>query len=136
MERDQRGVDTALRKVKPFLPIIYGFVLFLAFFLPVSAEEDADSRALLAAYEDYQQRLSRIEKSAQIEGEGFGVIEEQIFPIELKGYGEVSMIPALDKKYHRLALFFSDVDGRIVYKTDQLEANNRNKGQMEQPIRE
>lgn len=136
MERDQRGVDTALRKVKLFLPIIYGFVLFLAFFLPVSAEEDADSRALLAAYEDYQQRLSRIEKSAQIEGEGFGVIEEQIFPIELKGYGEVSMIPALDKKYHRLALFFSDVDGRIVYKTDQLEANNRNKGQMGQPIRE
>ncbi len=111
-------------------------VLLLASPADAYAQEDEDSKALLAAYEDYQQRFSRIEDRTQIENEGFRVIEEQIFPIEFRGYGEVSMIPALDRRYHRLALFFADESGQVVYKTDQLEANNRNRGQMRQPIRE
>ncbi len=129
-----------MRRTKLFLSIIYSiviiFVIIPAFPLSVSAKEEEDARALQAAYEDYQQRLLRIESSARIEEEGFEVVGEQIFPIELKGLGEVSMIPALDKRYHRLALFFADGEGKVVYRTDQLEANNRNKGKMSQPIRE
>ena len=129
-----------MRRTKLFLSIIYNiviiFVIIPVFPLSVSAKEEEDARALLAAYEDYQQRLLRIESSARIEEEGFEVVGEQIFPIELKGLGEVSMIPALDKRYHRLALFFADGEGKVVYRTDQLEANNRNKGKMRQPIRE
>ena len=43
------------------------------------------------------------------------------------------MIPAFDKNYCRLALFFADEQGAIIYKTDQLESNNRILGQMKQP---
>jgi len=127
---------STLKKTGFFLSFIIWMGFFWSFSANVYAEEEKDSRALLAAYEDYRQRFSGIENRTQIESEGFAVIEEQIFPIELKGFGEVSVIPALDRRHHRLALFFAEEDGRVVYKTDQLEANNRNKGEMRQPIRE
>ncbi|MBQ6886583.1 MAG: VCBS repeat-containing protein [Lachnospiraceae bacterium] len=34
-----------------------------------------------------------------------------------------------------MALFFADESGKILYKTEQLETNHRNRGQMEQPNR-
>lgn len=102
----------------------------------IHAHGAEDNEALLAAYQSYRQRFSQIEKAADIDGAGFTVIEDQSFPIETKSFGEVYLIPALDKEYHRLALFFTDEDGNIVYKTDQLEVNNRNPGVMKQPVRE
>ncbi len=36
---------------------------------------------------------------------------------------EVWFYAALDKQYHRLAVFLADDNGQILYKTDQLEAN-------------
>ncbi len=118
------------------LSVIYSVIILFSFSLPARGQEMEDPAALRAAYEDYRQRMERIENSAQIGDAGFEVIEEQIFPIEMRGYGEVSMIPALDKEYCRLALFFADQTGTVVYRTDQLEANNRSRGQMRQPIRE
>lgn len=118
------------------LSILCSVMIFTGAVLPAHAGEQEDPAALRAAYEDYRQRMEGIENSARIGDEGFEVIEEQIFPIEMKGYGEVFLIPALDEEYHRLVLFFADQGGSIVYRTDQLEANNRNRGQMEQPIRE
>ena len=45
----------------------------------------------------------------------------------------VYLIPAFDQNYDRLILFFADPDGTVFCKTDQLEMNCRNTGQLKQP---
>lgn len=100
-------------------------------FSPVQAQEDD----ILAKYEEYKSRLNAVENTDDISGQGFAVVEDQIFPIEMRGQGEVSMIPAFDEEYSRLALFFADEDGNVIYRTDQLEVNNRFPGQLRQPGR-
>lgn len=103
----------------------------------IYADADSDAaKALADAYQDYRQRFSQIKDYAEIEPAGFDIIENQIFPIETKSFGQVSLVPAMDKNYHRLALFFTDENSSVVYKTDQLEVNNRNPGEMKQPLRE
>lgn len=94
-----------------------------------------NEESILMQYQEYRERLDSIEYRAEISENGFEIVEEQVFPIEIPGYGEdeVSLIPAFEEEYHRLALFFADADGKIIYKTDQLETNNRVLGQMEQP---
>ncbi|MCI6470569.1 MAG: VCBS repeat-containing protein [Lachnospiraceae bacterium] len=47
---------------------------------------------------------------------------------------EVWFYAALDKRYHRLAVFLADDNGQILYKTDQLEANYCYPGELRQPI--
>ncbi|MDE5697014.1 MAG: VCBS repeat-containing protein [Lachnospiraceae bacterium] len=46
------------------------------------------------------------------------------------------MLPAYDRTYNRLALFFVDEDDRIVYKTDRFETNSCVLGRMQQPAQE
>ncbi|MDE5825840.1 MAG: VCBS repeat-containing protein [Lachnospiraceae bacterium] len=46
------------------------------------------------------------------------------------------MIPAYDKTFNRLALFFVDEDDRIMYKTDRFETNSCVLGQVQQPVQE
>lgn len=101
-----------------------------------SAKETDGGETLLTKYQNYQRRFLEIERQEEIEQAGFGVIEDQIFPIETKSFGQVYLVPALDRVYNRLALFLADEDGNVVYKTDQLEANSRNTGEMKQPIKE
>ena len=62
-------------------------------------------------YQDYCRRFESIEVKGDIGPAGFQIIEDQIFPVELKGHGEVSFIPAYDTQYRRLALFFAGQDG-------------------------
>lgn len=97
--------------------------------------KEAD-KALAGAYQDYRLRFSQIKDYAEIDPAGFDIIESQIFPIDTKRFGQVFLVPAIDKEYHRLALFFTDEEGSVVYKTDQLEVNNRSQGEMKQPLRE
>ena len=133
----------SLRKgIKYFLLI--NFIMLMSFFLPISAlaledqektkEEEAREK-LLNDYQDYQERLQGIESKRQIDENGFRIIEDQIFPMETECFGNVYLVPAMEKQYHRLALFFTEEDGTVVYKTDQLETNNWNTGKMEQPAR-
>lgn len=89
--------------------------------------------AVLADYQEYLTRLDSISYTSDIPTNGFRIISNQIFPIELEGYGEVSLMPAFDRKYNRLALFFADENGNVIYKTEQLETNHRAVGQMKQP---
>lgn len=84
-------------------------------------------------YEQYQRSFNAIQTKDAIERSGFHIVENQIFPVDLKGVGEVSFIPAYDGKYSRLALFFADAGGRIVFKTDQLETNDQWRGRLRQP---
>lgn len=104
-------------------------------------EEDADTadaetnRQLLADYRDYQERLGAIEGEWEIDDYGFTVIDDQIFPIETQCFGNVWLVPAMEDRYHRLALFLVDEEGIVMYKTDQLAVNSWNVGSLEQPIR-
>ena len=93
----------------------------------------ADGQVLLD-YQEYQERLKGIERQGEIESSGFEVIEEQIFPMETECFGEVYLVPAMERKYHRLALFLTKEDGTVMYRTDQLAANSWNVGMLEQPI--
>lgn len=121
------------------------FILFmlLTISFSVSAEELSDSEKenaaeaeLLTNYQDYQQRLVSIEKLTDIEDNGFSVIEDQIFPLETECFGSVSLVPAIEKEYRRLVLFLITEGGTVVYRTDQLETNNRNRGSLKQPLKE
>ena len=110
--------------------------------MPVLAKEDDTqtnqaeaSRQILADYQDYQERLNAIAGEWEIDDYGFTVIEDQIFPIETECFGNVWLVPAMEERYHRLALFLVDEEGIVVYKTDQLAANSWNIGSLEQPIR-
>ncbi len=118
------------RKVLNFIML---FSLLLAFLCPFPKVYAGDN--VLALYQEYCSRFESIEYQDDISENGFTIVEEQIFPIELAGQGNVAVIPAFDKQYDRLALFFAKEDGKIFYKTDQLETNNRNRGQMKQPNR-
>ncbi len=114
-------------------------LIMLLFFSPVrsfAAEkadtEQEDLKQTLLQYQDYQDRFSQIENDTDISACGFQVIEEQIFPITLENFGDVFFIPAMDKQYQRLAIFLAKGDGNIVYKSDQLETNHRNSGELKQ----
>lgn len=124
------------KRILHFSIILSICTLIFMFPFSIYAHGEEDTKALQAAYESYQQRFLQIETQAQIGEADFQVIEDQIFPIETESFGQVFMIPAIEKSYHRLALFFADEEGSIVYKTDQLESNNRNVGKLKQPVTE
>ena len=121
------------RKILPgLMTVCFGF-LFMFPLTVRAVETSGHEEDVLAQYQEYKLRLEAIEKRSDISANGYDIVESQIFPIEVTGYGEVSLIPAFDKAYHRLALFFTEENGNIIYKTDQLETNNRVLGQMKQP---
>lgn len=102
---------------------------------PNTAVSDAAAaQAWQREYQAYQERLYGIQQKSEITENGFAIMEEQVFEIPLENLGYITFVPALDERYHRLALFFFDEDGRNVYTTDQLEMNFINSGELEQPI--
>lgn len=103
--------------------------------LTVKAYEQSRVRA---QYEEYEARFAAIECYEDVEQNGFTIIEDQIFPEVFESFGEeaLTFLAAFDKKYQRLAIFLMKEDGQIVYKTNQLETNNRVLGEMKQPTRE
>lgn len=125
-----------LHRKKYFLLVTvinFVFILFSSTFLTAYAGEG--EKELLQSYKEYQQRLNSIEKQSEMESSGFEVIEEQIFPMETECFGNVFLVPALEKTYHRLVLFFTDEHGAVIYRTDQLECNHRSEGSLKQPVR-
>lgn len=114
-------------------------ILFLAVLItvclgfPVTLCRAQDSQAISRSYTEYRQRLESVGQYSGINQAGFQVVEDQVFPITMEGEGEVSFIPAFDRQYNRLVLFFARPDGSIFYRTDQLEANNQIKGELLQP---
>jgi len=114
--------------------------------------EPAKEENIYELYQEYRSRFEAVEYAADISANGFDIVENQIFPINLivpeeeeekedgmededtkEDEDTTYLIPAFDEKYHRLVLFFAEHNGKIFYKTDQLDMNNRNIGQMEQP---
>ncbi len=99
-----------------------------------AAPTNTDETSVLAEYEDYYDRFMSIENRGGIAGGGFRVVEDQIFPLDPDNEDSTLMVPAFDGKYNRLALFIVDVDGRILYRTEQLETNYCVRGRMRQPV--
>lgn len=54
--------------------------------------------------------------------------------VVLQSVPTVRFVTAIDKKYHRAAVFLADESGTIVYKTNMLECNYTIKGSVAQPI--
>lgn len=92
---------------------------------------------LIQKYEDYQESFAGIENVEDIEAGGYEKIEDHCFPVLLESFGEeeVYFVPILHKEYHRLVILITDGEGKVLYKTDQLEANYRQLDQLEQPIK-
>ena len=134
--RRDGGCQNYIKKLF-FLSAVCLCALFLCCETALAAEDTAlnEDEKVLAQYREYRERLESISYRTEIGENGYEIVENQIFPIEIAGYGEgeVSLVPAFDESYHRLALFFVTEDGQVIYKTDQLETNNRVLGQMEQP---
>lgn len=137
-----------------FSLFLTGVLAFMAFGIlayaaaPGSGGTAGTGENIYELYQEYRSRFEAVEYTADISANGFDVVEDQIFPIELvvsieeedledseeeEKEPETYLIPAFDRKYHRLILFFADKNNKIFYKTDQLEMNNRNIGQLEQP---
>ena len=112
-------------------------MILVAFIFPAAVyakEPKPQDGQLLADYRDYQERLNGIEGQWEIGRNGFRTVEEQIFPIETECFGNIYLVPAMEERYHRLALFFVREDGTVVYRTDRLAVNHWNTGSLEQPI--
>lgn len=106
--------------------------------LPVQADELTDTEMLILQYQDYQDRFEAIERRADVESNGFIAIADQSFPVVLESFGEeeVTFLPVMDGKYHRLAVLILDGQGNVLFKTNQLETNNKYMGQLSQPTRD
>lgn len=97
-----------------------------------------DNKILLQKYQEYQERFEAMETVEDIEENGYKIIENQSFPVVLESFGEEESIflPILDRQYRRLAVLITDAEGKILFKTNQLETNNKCLGQLEQPTRD
>lgn len=107
---------------------------------PEQEETQGDEAALeqlIALYEEYEARFAAIEKVSDIEENGFFVIEEQSFPVILESFGEeeVTFLSVMEEEYSRMGVLIADSRGEILYKTNQLETNNRRLGELEQPTK-
>lgn len=106
--------------------------------LTVHASEISKVSLIRQQYEEYEARFAAISCVDDIALNGFTVIEGQVFDEIFESFGEapLTFMAALDNKYNRMAVFLADENGNIVFKTNQLETNNRILGQMKQNTRE
>lgn len=101
-------------------------------------QEDKDAlEQLIKLYNEYEARFAAVENVSDIEENGFYVIEEQSFPVTFESFGEeeVTFLPVMDKEYSRMAVLIADSEGNILYKTNQLETNNKRFGELKQPTK-
>lgn len=106
--------------------------------LEQKSEETKELEILRRKYWEYQEKFAAIETVDDIETNGYQVIESQSFSVILESFGEeeVLFLPIVETQYHRLAVIIADAEGRVLFKTNQLETNNRCLGQLEQPTKD
>lgn len=117
---------------------LFGIFLFWNNSIIVNASEVSRVSLVRQQYEEYEARFASINFVEDIEKQGFGIMEGQVFTEVFESFGEepLTFMAALDNTYNRLAIFLAKEDGTIVYKCNQLETNNRVTGQMEQNTKE
>lgn len=86
-------------------------------------------------YENYQAVFESIQTEEEIALNGYEIIEKHRYSVYMESFGdtEVQIVPALETTWMRLAVFIADMDGNILYRTNDLEANYIVRGQMKQP---
>ncbi len=112
------------------------FLTVLLFLLSATKAYAADTGDIKSSYGIYQRRFEAIRYVEDIEKNGYHILEDQVFASTLESFGEqeLTLLPALETTWHRLALFLADETGKIVYKCNQLETNNRIQGSLLQPV--
>lgn len=132
---------------------------------PQNNTAEMDTENIRVQYEEYYARFDAVKYKKDITEKGFEIVDIHIFPVQyeidrqkemetelvrqikadpdadikelkLNLEAPMLMIPAYDKTYNRLALFFVNEEGGIVYKTDRVETNSCILGQMRQPEQE
>lgn len=100
--------------------------------MPASASEKTNDT--WSQYEEYQERFQSISRMEEIEEQGYGILAEQTFTVTLETFGgeELTLIPALEATWNRLALFLVNGEGEILYKCNELATNNCVRGSMVQ----
>lgn len=104
--------------------------------VPARAAEDTDK--LIQLYEEYEANFAAIEHVDDIVEYGYTIVEDQSFDdVVLESFGEeeVTFLPIMDNTYHRLAVLITDSNGKVLFKTNQLETNYKWLGQLEQPTK-
>lgn len=98
--------------------------------MPAAASGENDD--IWAQYREYQQRFQSILSFEDLEAQGYQVLEEQTFSVVMESFGreELTLVPALDPDWNRLALFLVDEQGEILYKCNDLATNNCVQGRM------
>lgn len=93
-------------------------------------------RNVLIKYREYNKRFDKIETLDDLQENNYKVYDNQTFMYHMESFGEESVyiVPAMDRTFHRIAIFIADEEGNILYKTDKLATNNLILGQMEQPV--
>ncbi len=136
-----RKLQTKIKLVKMSLGIALSLCL-LQISKPAAASfqiSNSDSlENMLSDYQTYQENFQSVELITDIEKNNYDILEDQIFPVILESFGEeeVTLIPAIEKTWHRLALFFGDKTGKILYKSNGLETNYCIRGALYQPVRD
>lgn len=107
-------------------------ILIFVLLIPISVKAASPVRE---KYDEFESRFQKIQTYEDISKNGFRIIEGQVFSEVFESFGEeaVTFVPALDKKYYRMAIFITDSEGKVLYKTNQLETNYQKKGSMRQP---
>lgn len=123
--RGTAGFQAALLAFLLFIPALHG---------RASDKEEE----LLREYRSYEERFASIEYMEDLEENQYEVMENQIFPVTLETIyqEELLLVPAVDKSLQRLALFFMDEEGKVVYRYNQLEANYRIPGELKQAVKD
>ncbi len=123
---DRRWIPAALAAC------LCGFLLF-----PIRAGAQEEQDKLVRQYREYQENFAAIEKPEDIEEHNFTALTDQSFPVVLESFGEeeVTFLPIMENTWHRLAILILDGDGKLLFKTDQLETNYKWKGRLEQPTK-
>lgn len=117
---------------KIYRGLLFSLFLFLA--VPARLEAAGKEEEILDQYTEYQTRFASIEHIEDVEANGYHILEEQVFQVVLESFGEeeLTLIPAMEDKWQRLAVFISDSEGTIRYKCNNLETNGCVPGQMRQ----
>lgn len=110
-------------------------LLFLLLWMPFTVKA---ANPVKEQYEEFINRFEAIEVYEDIVKNSFTIIENQVFSEVFESFGEepVTFVPALDRKYNRMAVFIVDDEGEVVFKTHQLETNYQIQGEMRQPTKE
>lgn len=92
----------------------------------------------LRFYQEYEARFQEVQSIQELKDSNYEIFEQQVFPVTFESFGEeeLLLVPALERTWHRLALFVADSQGKILYRINQLETNHYQPGELMQPVRD